>query len=175
MIEQKRNGGRGDPDREAKLWADKLADADRRRARYQEMAAEDLITLDELRSRLAELGETRELAERELSNLHDRHEYVRELERDRDALLDKLEEVAPEALGTLAPEERHHVYKMLRLKAVANPDGSFEVSGAFEDGFDLEGLEVCTSEVSRSSFCGRRWVSGARPPSRCARRRACAI
>lgn len=149
MIEQERSGWRGDPGREAKLWANKLAEVDRKRTRYQEMAAEDLITLDELRSRLAELAGTRAMAERELDNLRNRQEYVRELERDRDALLDKLEGVAPEALDSLVPEERHQVYKMLRLKVVANLDGSFEVSGAFEESFGLESLEVCTFEVSR--------------------------
>ena len=43
---------RGDPVREAKMWAGKIAEADRKRARYQEMAAEKLITRDELRARL---------------------------------------------------------------------------------------------------------------------------
>jgi site-specific DNA recombinase len=148
MIEQERSGWRGDPDREAKLWADKLAEVNRKRARYQEMAASDLITLDELRSRLAELEETRAMAERELNNLRNRQEYVCELERDRDALLDKLEGVAPEALDALAPEERHQVYKMLHLKVIANLDGSYEVSGAFAESFNLESLEVCTLEVS---------------------------
>jgi len=151
MIEQERSGWRGDPDREAKLWADKLAEVDRKRARYQEMAAADLITLDELRSRFAELAETRAMAERELGNLRNRQEYVRELERDRDALLDKLERVAPEALAALVPEERHQVYKMLHLKVIANLDDSFEVSGAFEESLDIESLELRTFEVSRLS------------------------
>ena len=38
-----------DPEREAKAWLEKLAEVDRKRARYQEMAVEELITLDELR------------------------------------------------------------------------------------------------------------------------------
>jgi site-specific DNA recombinase len=67
MIEQKRRGSlHGDPDQEAKLWADKLVEVERKRARYQEMAASELITFDELRARLLELDETRETAEREL-------------------------------------------------------------------------------------------------------------
>lgn len=149
MIEQERSGWRGDSGKEARLWAGKLSEVDRKRARYQEMAASELITLDELRSRLAELDEIRVTAERELDNISNRQEYVRELERDRDALLDKLEGVAPEALDALSSEERHRVYKMLRLKVVANLDGSFEVSWALEESFDLESLEVCTLEVSR--------------------------
>ncbi len=45
--------------------------------------------------------------------------------------------IAPGALDSLTPEERHLVYKMLRLKVVANLDGSLEVSGAFGDCFVL--------------------------------------
>ena len=39
----------------------------------------------------------------------------------------------PEALGALEAEERHHVYKMLRLRAAAFPDGTLEVSGALRE------------------------------------------
>ena len=38
---------------------DTLAEIDRRRTRYQEMAADDLITFDELRARLVELDDRR--------------------------------------------------------------------------------------------------------------------
>src|SRR5918995_4349641 len=41
MIELERDSLRGDPDREQKVWLDKLAEVDRKRARYQEMAATD--------------------------------------------------------------------------------------------------------------------------------------
>jgi hypothetical protein len=39
--------------------------------------------------------------------------------------------IAPEALDSLAPEERQHLYKILRLKALQRPDGKveLEVSG----------------------------------------------
>jgi hypothetical protein len=39
MIELERRGRRGDPGKEAKLWADRLAETETKRARYQEMAA----------------------------------------------------------------------------------------------------------------------------------------
>ena len=86
MIELERGQGRrGDPDKEAKLWAEKLAEVDGKRARYQEMAAEDLISFEELRAKLTDLEETRKTAERELAALESHEEYVRDLERDRDA------------------------------------------------------------------------------------------
>ena len=42
---------------------------DRKRARYQDMAAEDLISLDELREKLADLEDNRAAAERELEEV----------------------------------------------------------------------------------------------------------
>ena len=38
--------------------------------------------------------------------------------------------MAPEALDSLTPEERHELYKMLRLKARALVDGTVEIGGA---------------------------------------------
>src|SRR5215204_15792 len=90
MIELERQGRRGDLGKEAKLWADRLVETETKRARYQEMAAENLITFEELRTRLVELDETRKTAERELASLRSHEEYVLGLERDRDALLDCL-------------------------------------------------------------------------------------
>jgi len=46
VIGMHRFAPRGSPEREAKTWLDRLAEVDRKRARYQEMAAEELITLD---------------------------------------------------------------------------------------------------------------------------------
>jgi predicted nucleic acid-binding Zn-ribbon protein len=63
---------------------------DGKRARYQEMAAEDLISFEELRAKLAELEETRKTAEHELAALKGHEEHVRGLERDRDAVVGSL-------------------------------------------------------------------------------------
>jgi hypothetical protein len=41
--------------------------------------------------------------------------------------------MVPEALETLSPQERHRVYRMLRLKVVAHPDNTMEVQGVFGD------------------------------------------
>jgi hypothetical protein len=38
--------------------------------------------------------------------------------------------MAPEALDSLTPEERHELYKMLRLKARVLVDGTAEIGGA---------------------------------------------
>jgi site-specific DNA recombinase len=145
MIELERSATHGDPDKEVTLWTQKLAEVEHKRTRYQEMAASDLITFDELRARLAELDDTRNTAERELEALRGRKEYLEDLERDRDALLDRLMEVAPEALDALGSDERQQLYRMLRLRVLANQGGSLEISGAFGDV-----PAVCENEPLRS-------------------------
>jgi hypothetical protein len=59
------------------------------------MAAEGLITFDELRTKLAALEETRQTARRELAALEGRAERLRALERDRDSLLEDYAEMMP--------------------------------------------------------------------------------
>ena len=66
VVEQERRGMHEDPEREAKAWLDKLAEAEGKRSGFPDMAAGGLITLDELRTTLAGLEETRRTAEREL-------------------------------------------------------------------------------------------------------------
>jgi hypothetical protein len=49
--------------------------------------------------------------------------------------------MAPESLSELLPEERHQVYRMLRLRIVVKIDGTLEVSGTL-----VEGASFCTLE-----------------------------
>ena len=60
---------RGDPEKEAKVWLEKIVAADRQRTKYQEMAAEELITFEELMERLGELAKTRRTAQSELESI----------------------------------------------------------------------------------------------------------
>ena len=77
------------------MWAKKLAEVDRKRSAYQDQQAEGLITLDELRTKLAALEETREVAIRELDVLRSRQEQIKQLEHDADALLGDSAELVP--------------------------------------------------------------------------------
>jgi chromosome segregation ATPase len=150
MIEQERRDAlRGDPDQEAKVWADKLVEVDRKRARYQDMAASDLITFDELKVRLLELDETRKTAERELEIIRDHKERLAELEADRDALLASLIDVAPMALDSLTPEERRRFYRLLGLRVIAYPDRLLEVE--FGDGLNIRERETASGRCSASA------------------------
>jgi hypothetical protein len=67
-----------------------------------------------------------------------RREVLEALELDRDALLESYARMTPAALDTLSPEERHQVYKMLRLTVEISPDGSLDVTGVLGDSFVSE-------------------------------------
>ena len=143
MIEEKKENMRGDPDREARTWLDKLAEVDRKRSAFQDQQAENLITIDELRSKLTALEETRGAAERELEALRSQREEIAQLERDADALIDHYAGRIPGDLDALNSEHRHHVYDMMKLRVVAHVDGRVEANGE-----RIEELDVCTSETS---------------------------
>jgi len=122
---------RCDPEPEVHAWAATLSQAERKREKYQEMYAADAMTLEELRSKLDALEETRETARRELASLASWCESLHALERDKELLLDSNATRAPEALDSLRPEERRAVYSMLGLRVDALPDKSLRVRGAF--------------------------------------------
>lgn len=136
LIEQERANGRGDPEQEAKVWADQIAECTHLRTAYQDQQAVGLMTLEELGERLQELEDTRRIAEAELEALEVRKQREEELEEDRDALLGYMAAGVPEGLDQLTGEERNKVYRMLRLEIMPTPEG-YEVKGAF-----------CTSETT---------------------------
>jgi chromosome segregation ATPase len=86
MIELKRNCSHSDPEREEKVWIDKLAEVNQMRQGYQEQAAKGYMTFDELGAALPELEETCKNVERELQIARNRLDRVAQLERDKDAL-----------------------------------------------------------------------------------------
>jgi site-specific DNA recombinase len=141
MIERERNGTRGAPEKEAATWLGRISEVEKQRSRAQDLAIEGLLTPEELRERLRHLEEVRRTAEEKLAALRECEERLQALERDRDALLKSYAKLVPEALDTLEAEERHRVYKMLRLSTLAHPDGTLEVSGAIG-----EDVTVCIND-----------------------------
>jgi site-specific DNA recombinase len=130
MIEDERKDRRGDPEQEAQLWAEKLAECARLRGAYQDQQAAGLMTLGELACKLGELDETRTHAERELAALENYQERIAELEANRDALFEYLEREIPERLDNLTGKQRNQVYRMLRLEVKPTPEG-YEITGVF--------------------------------------------
>ena len=91
---------------EAREWADRIAAAERKRSGFQDMAAEGLITLDELRTKLAELEEDRQIAQRELETLVRRQERIERLEHDAEELMRSYAGTLPESLRTQQTSSR---------------------------------------------------------------------
>lgn len=129
MIKRERTGSRGDPERETEAWLERLAEAEAERRGYLRLAARGSITDQELDEALSELQELRRTAQSELAVLRNRQEAIDALEHDRDALMESYAGAVPEALEHLGPEERHNVYRMLRLRVAAHLDGSLEARG----------------------------------------------
>jgi site-specific DNA recombinase len=162
MLEQERNGFRGDPEYEAKVWLEQLADAERKRSSFQDVAAEGLINFDELRTKLATLQETCETARRELAALEECLNRLKDLENDAATLLETYASMVPKALGCLETEERNHVYKMVRLKVSAYHGGTLEVNGTFGSGLRVSDVETSsTPSLSTTSS----WTPASSTPS----------
>ena len=122
--------GRLDPDKEARLWAEKVSECARKRSAYQDQQAAGLMTLAELSERLADLEETRRYAESELVLLRASEERAKEIEEDGGALVRALSAAAPEAIKSLPPEDRPGLYERLGLEVRNSPE-AYRVSGAF--------------------------------------------
>jgi site-specific DNA recombinase len=151
IIEEQRGSLRGDPEGEARTWLERLAALDRKRSGYLDLAAEGIMDRDELRAKLAELQEDRETAEREIAAIEGRREQLQQMERDRETVMEHYAGTVPEALDDLSPEERHQIYKMLRLEVLAYPDKSLEVSGAILAGAEEnEGRRLGALEPTRT-------------------------
>jgi site-specific DNA recombinase len=88
MIELEREEARGDPAKEARIWAEKLAEVERKRAGYLDLAATGRMTYAELDSKIEELEEAQKTTERELQALKERTERLKQLEKDKDILLE---------------------------------------------------------------------------------------
>ena len=151
IIDEERAALRRDPNQEIKAWAKKIAEVDRRRSAYQDQQAEGLITLEELREKLSGLEDARAVARSELDALRSCQEHIEQLQNDSDTILKRYAGMVPEALDTLSSEERHRVYKMLRLRVLLNADGSTEITGIFGGTLDVGAASSVKTEVSSRS------------------------
>ncbi len=130
LIEQKRLEMRGDPEREARAWLERLAEVDQERRGYLRLAAYGRMSDVDLEGALAELEETRQTAERELEAVGRRREEIEQLERERDALRASWSAAIPDNLDRLTSEARNTLYHKLRLEMRPKGEG-FEVTGPF--------------------------------------------
>ena len=135
MLEKEQETSAVDHGEEARVWQEKLSEIGRKRANFQELAAEGFMTKEELRSKLDTLELAREAAERELRLSRERSERLSALEQDAEHRLEAYEKWCVEALADLSPEERREVYQLLDLTVEAHPDGRLEAAWALNAPF----------------------------------------
>ena len=128
LIAQEHSTVNGDPRKQTEALSNMLENVAGKRRHYQDMAAEGLIGFDELRSRLAELDDVRKTTEQELESLRRSRDRIAELERG-GLIVEQYAGLVPAELESLAPEERHRVYRLLRMQVVPGQDGNVEMSG----------------------------------------------
>jgi hypothetical protein len=133
MIELERSVVCGDPAHEAKHWLERLSGAEEERRGFLRLAARGRITDEELDEELVALEQTCQAAKRELAALQNRKERIEALERDRDAVLEDYAGRTPDALEALTSEERHQLYKMLKLSVKIHPGCNVEIAGALPE------------------------------------------
>lgn len=148
MIRREEESLRRNPTQEIDAWLTSMSEADAKRRRYQEMSAEGLIEFSELRERLGELDEEKEIAELEIRNLREKSERIQEMRRNKDALLERLVEITPSRIDEIGSVERHKIYRMLGLKVVTTKGGTLTATG------ELVGVDFCDSD-STSRYPGR--------------------
>ncbi len=140
MIEEERKGTRGDPEREVKVWHAKLAAVEEERRGYLRLAAKGLMTDEDLDRELAELEETRVVAQQALDHLEFRRQRIVQLEADKAELLESFAGTVPQRTETLSGETRHLIYKKLKLRVAVGAQGRLEeAQGVFIN-------RVCTNE-----------------------------
>jgi hypothetical protein len=135
----------GDPEGEARALTSRIAEAERRRAAFQDLAADGLVEREELRAKLDALSRVKAEAEEGLYALEERRRKLRELERSRERVLARYRNAVPEALEKADGNTRRAVYNTLGVtvwsaKAKKDPI-RIEMSA-------LGGEEVCQEDAT---------------------------
>ena len=144
MIETERELLATEPAEQIAHWAEQVERVRIKRSRYQDQEAEGLMTREELGAKLAELDETVFLAEAEIEKLRCHKERILALEKSGEELLERYVELVPEEIESLSPEERRHIYQLLRVEVSVPKGGEIKIKLPFVP--DNEGF--CRKETA---------------------------
>jgi site-specific DNA recombinase len=118
------------PDAQRRFWAARIVELDDKRRRAQDLAVDGLISPDELSERLSQIASEREEAQRQLEDVENSEQRVRELEAMRQAFTEFTEVVA-EHLDSFQPDFQIEMYRYLDLSFKADDGVINDVSGSF--------------------------------------------
>ena len=144
-LESEKEKAGGDPEKEARVFANRIAEVDLKRAAYQDLAADGLMEREELRSKLDALSRQKAAAKQGIKALEERRSKVRELELSREKILARYREVVPEALEEAEGEQRRAVYNTLGVTVWAAKAKEDPIKIVFSA---LGGEEVCRSDAT---------------------------
>ena len=108
----------------------RVADLDRRRDGYYELAADGDMPRDRMREKVAEIEQELEEVERELAKIRNRDEELGKLKRV-EAEMRRRIEATENHLAEMTPEKRRELYEDLRLRVEVGADKSPSISGVF--------------------------------------------
>jgi hypothetical protein len=112
------------------------------------MAAEELITFEELRERLEGVEEAKKIAQGELESISLHRQRLEELELSAEDLVRQYAAIVPESLDGISPEEKHQIYKTLKMKVLVNVEGTVAVETV-----SGEATESAQSSVKTGDLC----------------------
>ena len=78
----------------------------------------------------------------EITEVRNGEEVLEELERSADDLVRQYAAVVPESLDAISPEEKHQIYKTLRMKVLVNIEGTVAVETISSKVTELEPSSV---------------------------------
>jgi predicted nucleic acid-binding Zn-ribbon protein len=145
FLEAEKEKAGGDPEKEARVFTNRITEVSRKRAAYQDLVAEGLTERDELRAKLDVLSRQKAAAEEGLKALEERRYKIRELQLSRERILARYREAAPEELEKADGKKRRAVYNTLGVTVwAARTKGDpirIEMSA-------LGGEEVCRNDAT---------------------------
>lgn len=130
MKERIQREAQRDPESEAKVLRDRIAELGQKLSRAQDLAIEGLISKEDLRKKSASINADREVAERELDTIDESQKRLNKLRDDRLLLLGVYGMGLMIGFEHFSPEERHLIYRKLGLKVSARPDGTTDIEGS---------------------------------------------
>jgi hypothetical protein len=112
------------------------------------MAVEELITFEELKERLEGLEEAKKTVQGKLESISLHRQRLDELECSAEDLVRQYAAIVPESLDVISPEERHQLYKTLKMRVLVNAEGTVTVETVLS-----EVTETDQSSVKMGALC----------------------
>jgi len=113
---------------EVTTWLKIIEDCHRKRSGYQDLAADGLMTREELAEKLRVLDKNKADAQRQVENARDGQAHIEELKETKKAMLSAYASgILYDGVEHFSPEMRHEIYAALGLKVTVNSDGTMNL------------------------------------------------